>query len=78
MPRGRHADRAGISKSRRVADFPNGMSRPIHDPVGTDGVRVDGTRVSDGSDDLRRDEQDETGASIRVRRAAVAWNGGRA
>ena len=28
--------------------------------------------------DLRRDEQDETGASIRVRRAAVAWNGGRA
>ena len=27
---------------------------------------------------LRRDEQDETGASIRVRRAAVAWNGGRA
>ena len=52
MPRGRHADRAGISKSRRVADFPTGMSRPIHDPVGTDGVRVDGTRVSDGSDDL--------------------------
>ena len=29
-------------------------------------------------DALRRDEQDETGASIRVRRAAVAWNGGRA
>ena len=28
--------------------------------------------------ELRRDEQDETGASIRVRRAAVAWNGGRA
>ena len=27
---------------------------------------------------LRRDEQDETGASIRVRRAAAAWNGGRA
>ena len=27
---------------------------------------------------VRRDEQDETGASIRVRRAAVAWNGGRA
>ena len=25
-----------------------------------------------------RDEQDETGASIRVRRAAVAWKGGRA
>ena len=27
---------------------------------------------------VRRDEQDETGASIRMRREAVAWNGGRA
>ena len=31
-----------------------------------------------GNRSVRRDEQDETGASIRVRREAAAWNGGRA
>ena len=46
------ADHVGISKSRRVADFPTGASRLIRDPVGIDGVWVNGMQVFDGSDYL--------------------------
>ena len=52
--------------------------------VAVSGRAPEGSRVQLYLDDkpvggaVRRDEQDETGASIRVRRAAVAWNGGRA
>ena len=42
--------RVGISRSRRVADFPGGASRLIHDPVGLEGVWVNGAQVFDGAD----------------------------
>jgi N-acyl-D-amino-acid deacylase len=42
--------RVGITKSRRVADFPAGASRLVRDPVGLEGVWVNGVPVFDGSD----------------------------
>jgi N-acyl-D-amino-acid deacylase len=42
--------RVGITKSRRVADFPAGASRLVRDPVGLHGVWVNGVPVFDGSD----------------------------
>lgn len=40
----------GVSKSRRVADFPAGASRLVRDPVGLAKVWVNGTRIFDGAD----------------------------
>lgn len=41
--------KVGISKTRRVPDFPAGASRLVRDPVGLSGVWVNGTRVFDGT-----------------------------
>jgi N-acyl-D-amino-acid deacylase len=46
----------GVSPARRVADLPAGGTRTIRDPIGVHGVFVNGVRVFDGKDYIRRDK----------------------
>jgi N-acyl-D-amino-acid deacylase len=43
-------DRVGISKTRRVKDLPASGSRLVREPVGLDGVWINGAQVFDGRD----------------------------
>ena len=42
--------RVGVSKTRRVKDMPAGASRLVREPVGLDGVWVNGVEVFDGKE----------------------------
>jgi N-acyl-D-aspartate/D-glutamate deacylase len=42
--------RIGISKTRRVKDLPASASRLVREPVGLDGVWINGIQVFDGND----------------------------
>src|SRR5271154_6989693 len=43
----------GVSAARRVNDLPGGGPRTIRDPIGVNGVFVNGVRVFDGTDYVR-------------------------